>query len=96
VVDQHAERLLKVHNVRAFEAYLSVAAAETRAPLIAWASATVAAMCAPVDKPVVVVLIGLRPRAWFALGLLHVLAWWRVRRAIRTRGQGYRVCVRFA
>lgn len=85
-----AERLVQVQNIRVFELWLAQAANGTRAPCLAWTSATVAAVRAG-EAPVVVVLVGLRRLAWLALGALHALAWWRVRRALGRSQQGYRV-----
>jgi hypothetical protein len=87
-----SDRLIQVQNSRVFELWLAQAASTTATPCLAWTSATVAAM-RPGRRPVVVVLVGLRRRAWFALGALHALAWWRVRRALGTERGGYRIRV---
>jgi hypothetical protein len=95
-VVEAADRLIRAHNVRAFESYVGNLASATDAPCLEWASATVAAPRDTRAAPVVVVLIGLKRRALLALGFLHLVAWWRVRRAVGPRRQGYRVRVRFA
>lgn len=95
-MSQAADRLIKVHNVRAFEMWLANTAASTQSPCFAWASATVAAPHDETVSPVVVVMVGLKRKALLALGVLHVLAWWRVRRTLGRTRQGYRVHVRFA
>jgi hypothetical protein len=113
-VSAAAERLLKVHNIRAFELFLANVAASTKSPAFVWSSAVVAVVTeqpAPLPdaapwwrhlwarwwavEPTVVVMIGMRGIAWLALGVLHLIAWWRVRRTIGKHRQGYRVRVRF-
>lgn len=86
------DRLIQVQNIRVFELWLAQSASTTSSPCLAWTSATVAAM-RPGRAPVVVVLVGLQRRAWLALGALHALAWWRVRRALGKKQGGYRVRV---
>lgn len=89
-----AERLVRVQNIRAFEHYLSARAAAVRTPCATWASATVAHPALQLEEPteaVVVVLVGLRRRAWLALGALHLLARIRLRAVLGDSCSGYRI-----
>lgn len=86
------QRLVQAQNIRVFELWLAEAANGTSTPCLAWTSATVASM-RPAQAAVVVVLVGLHRRAWLALGALHALAWWRVRRTLGRTQRGYRVRV---
>lgn len=87
-------RLIQTQNVRVFEAWLAEVVHINEIPLLAWASATVAVVKRG-QPPIVVVLFGLEPRAWWTLGVRHLLGWWRVRKAVGKEQKGYRVRVRF-
>jgi hypothetical protein len=87
------DRLIAAQHVRAFEGWLALVASEVRVPCARWASATVSVPARPAAPPVVVVLVGLGRGALLGLGLVHLLAWWRVRRALGPEQRGYRVLV---
>ena len=86
-------RLIAVHNLRVFETWLAEQARAAQVPRLSWVSARVAVV-AEGQAPVVVVLVGLCRRAWWALGALHLLAWWRVRQALGPVQKGHLVRVR--
>jgi hypothetical protein len=86
-------RLIAVQNTRVFETWVGELAHQVEVPRLAWVSARVAVVREG-QAPTVVVLIALKKRAWLALGLLHVIGWWRVRRALGPELKGFRVQVR--
>lgn len=86
-------RLIAVQNTRVFETWVGEQAHQVSVPRLAWVSARVAVVREG-EQPVVVVLLGLYRRAWLALGLFHLLGWWRVRRALGREQRGHRVLVR--
>jgi hypothetical protein len=85
-------RMIAAANTRAFEQWMVNIAQQAKVPLRWFTSATVA-LSEPGMVPVVVVIVKLRTRAWFALGLLHFWAWWRVSHAIGEKRNGYKVVV---
>lgn len=86
------ERLIRVHELRAFEAWLGSVAAMAGAPWLRWAAASVTMPSVPERaEPTVVVLVLLEPIALLGLGVLHLVAWWRVRKAVGREQRGYRV-----
>lgn len=86
-------RLIAVQNTRVFETWVGELAHQVQVPRLAWVSARVAVVREG-EQPVVVVLMGLYRRAWLALGIAHLIGWWRVRRALGPELKGFRVLVR--
>jgi hypothetical protein len=90
--DTLERRMVAAANLRAFEAWMVNIAQEAKVPLRWFTSATVA-LSEPGHEPVVVIVVGLRRSAWLALGILHFVAWWRVRRQVGDKRNGYKVIV---
>lgn len=84
--------MVNAANQRAFEHWMASSAAGVAVPWRAYTSASVA-IGDPAHQPTVVIVIGLRSRAWLALGLLHLWAWWKVSEALGDSRQGYNIKV---
>lgn len=79
--------------MRALELFLANLAKSSSPPALAWTTASVAVAADETVDPVVIIMVGLKGRAWLALGALHVWAWLRVRATMGSTQQGYRVRV---
>lgn len=88
------ERLIATQNLRVYEAWLAEqVVALGVVPGLEWAAARIAVVREG-KPPIVLVLLGLPRRAWWWLGLWHLLSWWRARRALGKEQEGYLVRVR--
>lgn len=77
-------------NQRAFEAWVVAQARGIKIPWRAWTSAKIADV-EDGSTPTVIVLTGLKGRAWCALGLVHFFAWWKLRANLAGNINGHRV-----